>query len=224
MSLLQDNRHPLWDLPTRVFHWAIVCLLPLAWLSAETDNYEWHSWIGYSILVLVAFRLCWGFIGSRHSRFADFLVGPARVLAYVRGKGAASAGHNPLGGWSVVVLLLLLGLQGVSGLFNSEDIIFEGPLYYAASSELRDTMGEVHEIVFNVLLGFIALHIAAVLYHQLRLKEKLVQAMLRGRAAGREGRASPAPLWLAVVLLAVLAGLLWWGLSLAPQPDPGRWG
>mgnify|MGYP003653946411 CR=1 FL=1 len=78
MSLLQDNRHPLWDLPTRFFHWAIVCLLPLSWLTAETDNYEWHSWIGYSVLVLVAFRICWGFIGSRHSRFSDFLVGPAR--------------------------------------------------------------------------------------------------------------------------------------------------
>ena len=122
------------------------------------------------------------------------------------------------------MLLLLLALQGVSGLFNSEDIIFEGPLYYAASSELRDTMGNVHEITFNVLLGFIALHIGAVFYHQLRLKEKLLQAMLRGRAVGREGKASPAPLWLALLLLALLAGLLWWGLSLAPQPDPGRWG
>ncbi|MCB1845690.1 MAG: cytochrome b/b6 domain-containing protein [Halioglobus sp.] len=224
MSLLRNNQKVLWDIPTRVFHWAIVCLLPLAWLTAETDNYEWHSWVGYSVIVLVSFRLCWGVIGSRHSRFSDFLVGPRKVLAYLRGGTAASAGHNPLGGWSVVVLLLLLGVQGVSGLFNSEDILFEGPLYYAADPALRDFMGEVHEIAFNLLLGFIALHIAAVLYHQFRLQEKLLQAMVRGRAPGREGRASPAPVWLAVVLLAMIALGLWWGLSLAPQPDPGRWG
>lgn len=224
MSDDAQGKHPLWDLPTRVFHWSVVCLLPAAWLTAEMGNLEAHQWVGCTVLVLVAVRVLWGFVGSRHSRFADFLAGPRRVLAYLRGAESASAGHNPLGGWSVIVMLSLLALQAVSGLFNSEDALFQGPLYYAAEPAFRDAMGVVHEVAFNVLLGVIALHIGAVLYHQLRLKERLVQAMLRGSAPGRTGRAAPAPVWLALVLALLAALLLWWGLEQAPQPDPGRWG
>ncbi len=210
----------LWDLPTRVFHWSVACCVPLAWWSAETGRYDLHSWVGYSVIVLVVTRVIWGFIGSRHSRFSDFLVGPGQVLAYLRGEGYASAGHNPLGGWSVLLLLSLLLLQAVSGLFNSDDVLFSGPLYYAAESGFRDTMGLVHEVAFNLLLALVALHIAAVLYHQLYRKERLLQAMVRGRAEGRQGQFSPAPAWAAVVILLLVAGALWWGLERAPQPTP----
>ena len=213
----------LWDMPTRAFHWLIVCCLPLAWLSAETENYDMHQWTGYTVLVLVLARIVWGFIGSRHSRFSDFLVGPAGVVAYIRGRGAASVGHNPLGGWSVLALLSLLLLQAVSGLFNSDDVLFSGPLYHAASTGLRDTMGEVHDIAFNLLLALVCLHVLAVLYHQLRKKEKLLQAMIRGRAPGREGIAA-AVTWLrALVVLGLLALALWWGIQQAPQPAPMAW-
>jgi cytochrome b len=111
----------LWDLPTRIFHWGLVCCLPLAWLTAEIGNYEAHSWIGYTVIVLVVTRVMWGLVGSRHSRFTDFLVGPGGLQAYLRGQGYRSAGHNPLGGWSIVVMLLLLLLQAGSGLFNSDE-------------------------------------------------------------------------------------------------------
>jgi len=200
-----------------------VCLVPLSWLSAETENYELHEWSGYTIIVLVLTRIAWGFVGSRHARFADFLVGPRRVMAYVQGAAASSAGHNPLGGWSVVALLALLLLQGISGLFNSDDVLFSGPLYYAASTGFRDAMGEVHEWAFNALLALVSLHILAVLYHQFKLQEKLVQAMLRGSAAGREGRAAPVPWWRAAVILVLLALAFWWGLEQAPQPQPLDW-
>lgn len=219
-----QSPQPLWDLPTRVFHWSLVALIPAAWFTAEEELYEVHQWIGCTILTLVVTRVLWGFVGSRHSRFADFLVGPRRVLAYLKGQGARSVGHNPLGGWSILLLLALLLAQGVSGLFNDEEAQFSGPLYYAASEGVRDVMGEVHEIAFNVLLAFVGLHILAVLYHQLRRGEKLLQAMLRGRAPGREGQAVPAPAWLALLLAGLVGLALWWGLSLAPQPDPARWG
>ena len=146
----------------------------LAWLSAETENYDVHRWLGYTIIVLVISRIAWGFLGSRHSRFSDFLVGPGAVLAYLRGRGGASAGHNPLGGWSVLVLLFLLLAQAVSGLFNTDDVLVSGPLYYAASTGFRDAMGQVHDMAFNGLVALICLHIVAVLYHQLRRKEKLL--------------------------------------------------
>lgn len=214
---------PLWDIATRCFHWTIVCCVPLAWWSAETQNYELHEWIGYLVIVLVVSRVLWGFVGSPHSRFADFLVGPHRVLAYLRGAASDSAGHNPLGGWSVIALLLLLLIQAVSGLFNSDDVLFSGPLYYAAADGFRDSMGTIHDIAFNVLLGLVALHIVAVLFHQFGRGEKLLQAMLRGRAADREGRAAPAPLWKALIIVVLVSLALWWGLAQAPQPTPIAW-
>jgi cytochrome b len=220
---MQKSPQPLWDVPTRLFHWLIVCCLPLAWWSGETQNYDIHQWVGYTVIVLVISRVAWGILGSRHSRFADFVVGPAKVLAYIRGQGADSAGHNPLGGWSILALLLLLLTQAISGLFNSDDILFSGPLYYAASTGFRDTMGQVHEIAFYALLALVSLHIIAVLYYQLRLKQELLQAMLRGSAPGREGTAAPVSWWRAVVLVLVFALGLWWGLEQAPQPVSMVW-
>lgn len=219
---MSADAKPLWDIPTRVCHWMIVACVPLSWWSAEQERYDWHQWIGYTLITLVLTRVVWGFIGSRHSRFADFLVGPGKLMAYLRGQGADSAGHNPVGGWSVVVLLSLLLLQAVSGLFNTDEVFFSGPLYYAAGTGFRDAMGEVHEIAFNILLGFICLHILAVLYHQ-RRGEKLLQAMFKGRAEGREGRSAPVAWWLAVVVAACIGLALWWGLGQAPQPTPLQW-
>jgi cytochrome b len=212
-------RQPLWDLPTRLFHWSIVLCLPLAWWSAENERYEMHQWIGCAVLTLVVSRIVWGFIGSRHSRFSDFLVSPRVALAYLRGASPASAGHNPLGGWSVLLMLALLLAQAASGLFNSDDTLFSGPLHYAAGTPLRDAMGVVHEVAFNALIALVLLHIAAVLYYQLRHREKLLQAMVRGSAPGREGRAAPVSPWLALAILALVAVALWWGLEQAPQPQ-----
>jgi cytochrome b len=216
---MPTSTNPLWDIPTRIFHWLIVCCLPIAWWSAEEERFDVHQWTGYTVLVLVISRIVWGFIGSRHSRFTDFVVGPARVLAYLRGQGSSSVGHNPLGGWSVLLLLSLLLAQAISGLFNSDDVLFSGPLYYWADSDFRDAMGVVHDVAFNGLLALVCLHVVAVLYHQLKLKEKLLQAMLRGNAVGRVGTEAPAPWWRAVII-ALLVGLaLWWGLAQAPQPS-----
>ena len=214
----------LWDIPTRLFHWLIVCCLPLSWWSAETGNYEIHQWSGYTVIVLVVRRVIWGFVGSRHSRFDDFIVGPAAVRAYMQGQGAASAGHNPLGGWSVLLLLSLLLIQAVSGLFNSDEILFSGPLYYWADADVRAVMGSLHDVAFNGLLALVAVHIVAVLYHQFKLKEKLLQAMVRGQAKGRAGEAAPAPWWLALALVVVIALALWWGLQQAPRPAVLGWG
>jgi len=213
----------LWDLPTRIFHWAIVICLPLSWWSAENENYELHQWLGYTVIVLVVSRVLWGFAGSRHSRFADFLVGPRRVAAYLRGLEAAGAGHNPLGGWSVLVLLALLLLQAISGLFNSDDVLFSGPLYYAANSEWRDIMGLVHEVAFDALLAFVGLHILAVVYHQYWRKAPLLQAMMRGSAPGRSGQEAPVPLWRALLIASLAAFALWGILQWAPPPPSLMW-
>lgn len=220
---MSGNMHPLWDLPTRLCHWLIVACVGLSWWSAETENFELHQWLGYTVIVLVVSRIAWGFVGSPHSRFADFLVGPGRVIAYIRGTGSGSAGHNPLGGWSVIALLLLLLLQAISGLFNSDDVFFNGPLYYGASVALRDAMGVVHEVAFYALLSLVGLHILAVLYHQFRRREQLIQAMVRGSTSGRRGRAPAVSSWLALFIVLLVALALWSLLQLAPSPPPMMW-
>jgi cytochrome b len=219
---MSGNAHQLWDLPVRVFHWSLVVLLPLAWWTGEEGNFDWHSWVGYSLLVLVVTRIVWGVVGSRHARFSDFLKGPGAIRGYLNGEPATTPGHNPLGGWSVVALLSVLLLQAVSGLFNSDDVLYNGPLYYAASTDFRDTMGVIHELAFDALVVLLVLHLLAVAYYQFRRRQPLVQAMLRGQAEGKAGREAPRPWWLAVLIAGLLALLLWWGLSLAPEP-PRMW-
>jgi cytochrome b len=215
-----NARKLLWDLPTRLFHWTLVLLLPLSWWSAEQDNYQLHQWLGFTFISLVLFRIIWGLCGSTHSRFSDFLTGPGAILTYLREGRSRSAGHNPLGAWSVVLLLSLLLLQGISGLFNTDDVLYSAPLYYAASTELRDALGAYHEWGFYFLITVVTLHIVAVLFYQLRRRQALIQAMIRGWAPGRAGTGSTSPTGLALVLLVTIAGALGWGLEPAPQPQP----
>jgi cytochrome b len=213
----EQTGYPLWDLPTRVFHWLLVVCVLLAWVGHEFDNSSLHRYSGYTVLVLVVFRIAWGFLGSPHSRFSDFVRGPSTVRAYLRGALPPRPGHNPLGGWSVLVLLGLLLAQAVTGLFNSDGILFDGPFYAALDSDLADEVGEAHEFIFNVLLGFIALHVVAVLYYQWRRHDDLLGPMLHGGRADGSGGA-PAPLWLALLLSGAAVALLWLALSMAPPP------
>ncbi|MBN7798150.1 cytochrome b/b6 domain-containing protein [Parahaliea mediterranea] len=219
---MSSKRYPLWDWPTRLFHWILVLAIPLAWWTGEEGLTDWHERLGYTVLVLVLFRLAWGFWGSRASRFGAFLRGPRAVAGFVRDglrdRDGAASGHNPLGGWFVVVALALLLLQVVSGLFNSDDILFDGPLHHLASGAWQDRFGAVHEVAFNALLGLVALHILAVAWHQWARGEKLVQAMVKGSVAGREGAAPPAPAWRALCFLALAGAGLWLLLELVPAP------
>ncbi|MET0293753.1 MAG: cytochrome b/b6 domain-containing protein, partial [Phenylobacterium sp.] len=177
----------LWDLPTRLFHWLLVGLVAFSWFTVETGRLPWHRYSGYAILGLIVFRLIWGVVGSSTARFASFVKGPAAVARYARSlfaKGhAALPGHNPMGGWSVAAMLALLALQVGMGLFVvDDDTGFEsGPLSGYVSYERGLELGEWHEIMFNVLLVLIGLHLAAVLFYLLFKRENLISAMLTGR-------------------------------------------
>ncbi len=212
----------LWDLPTRIFHWSLVLLIPSAWASAEFGYYDIHQWLGYTLLILVATRVLWGFVGSRHSRFADFVRGPHAIVHYLREGKSATVGHNPLGALSVLAFLVLLLAQGTTGLFNADDVNFRGPLYYAVSSEWRDALGAAHDWLFNLLLALVGLHLLAIIYYQ-RRGQKLLQAMWRGQAPGREGKVAPVPTWRAIALVATLGGSFYLLLQQAPPPPAFRW-
>ena len=114
-------RRYVWDVPTRIFHWAVVVLLGFSWWCAETERMEWHYKSGLTLCALVLFRIAWGFAGSSTARFARFVRSPKAVWRYLRPgvdeSPALSLGHNPLGGWSVLLLLAVLTIQIVSGLF-----------------------------------------------------------------------------------------------------------
>jgi len=176
---------PVWDLPTRLFHWVLVPLIAFSWWSAKNEHLDWHLWSGYGIMSLLVFRLLWGFVGSSTARFSSFVRGPKAVLAYVRDmRGWRAIGHSPLGALSVLALLGLLILQVVTGLLNSDDDgMAEGPLAALVSSDLSDAAHDLHELLFEALWILIILHVAAILFYRLFLGKKLVGPMITGRAA-----------------------------------------
>jgi cytochrome b len=210
----------VWDLPTRLFHWTLVALLALSWWSAEEDELELHIYSGYAILTLLLFRILWGLFGSSTARFRNFLRGPAAVLAYLRDtKGWRAVGHTPIGALSVVALLGLIALQVGTGLFNSDDDgLNEGPLAPLVSSDLAETAHDIHETVFNVLLVFVGLHIAAILFYRLFLGKKLVGPMISGKAALDPDvePMRPARAWIAIVCLLVALAITRWIIGGAP--------
>lgn len=204
----------VWDLPTRLFHWILVALMIVQWLTAESDGaMQYHVWGGYAVLTLVLFRLIWGFAGSETARFSHFVRGPGAALDYVkallRGETPLYLGHNPMGGWSILALLTLLLIQAGTGLFANDDITFDGPLSGWVSKSMSDWLTTVHKVNFNLLLLVIAVHISAVLFYLLVKRENLIHPMLSGRKHLPPEQAEAAPRmvspWLGLAALLVAA-------------------
>ena len=205
----------VWELPLRLFHWALVALVIALYLSIEVmDNIDRHAQLGYALLALLLFRLIWGFSGGTYARFGNFLHGPRTVLGYLHTLPAkqheAIPGHNPLGGWMVMLLLLGFLAQALMGLFSNDDILFDGPLRSLVSKETSDSLTALHGELFEVLLVLVGLHIAAVLYYRVRKGEHLVRAMITGyKELPADADAQPSrggKSWLAAIILAVCAG------------------
>ena len=170
---MEDARIRVWDPLVRVFHWSLALSVLLAWISAEGWG-RWHEWIGYAALALVAVRLIWGLVGSRYARFAAFLRGPAATMAYARSvlahRDRRYLGHNPLGGWMIIALLVMVTLTGFTGWLYTTDA------YWGV-----EWVEEVHEGCANTLLFLIGLHVAGVVLTSWRHGENLVAAMWHGR-------------------------------------------
>ena len=175
---------------------------------------DWHRTSGYLVIGLLLFRLTWGVVGSSTARFAGFVRGPRTAFAYARGQGERVLGHNPMGGWSVVALLALLVGQVGLGLFAVDtDGLESGPLSHWVSFDTGRTAAEIHETLFNVLAGFIGLHVAAVLFYLFVRRDNLIAAMLTGVKtvdAAPDRAPRMAPLGLALLVALVAGGLAWW--------------
>ena len=183
---------PVWDAFVRCFHWSLVTLFTFSVITGKVGGewIVWHMRSGYCILALVTFRLIWGFVGGEYARYGSFLTGPVRAIKFAKvlvGKTHEHAhvviGHNPVGGWMVVVLLMLLAVQAGLGLFSNDEIATTGPHARYVSDATSITLMSRHRTIGNILLVLVGLHIAAVLFHLLVKKENLVRAMFSGRKA-----------------------------------------
>ena len=224
----------VWDPATRLFHWALVILVAFNIYTGSVGGrgeMDLHMKSGQAILTLVLFRVVWGLVGSRHSRFGDFVRGPAAVVGYLRRllRGGAEAppvrGHNPLGGWSVMAMLASLLVQAGTGLFSNDDIFTEGPLAKTVSKATSDTLTWVHHVNSKVLFVLIAVHLLAVFGYLIVKHDNLIRPMITGRkemppeAPPERAGESPAETddndppfaspWRAADVLAGAAALVW---------------
>ncbi len=204
----------VWDLPTRLFHWTLAALVVGSFATVKAGAMIWHERLGYAALALVLFRLAWGFVGGHYARFANFVAGPGRVVAYLRGAVPSAPGHNPLGALSVLALLAVVGFQAGSGLFANDDIAFEGPLARYVSSATSSLLTTLHRTNEKVIIALVALHVAAILYYRFARKQDLVRPMLDGDARlgarFRARRDDAALRWRALAVAAACAAAVWW--------------
>jgi cytochrome b len=176
----------VWDIPTRLFHWLLVVLVINCVVTAKIGGnfMTYHMYSGYLVLTFLIFRLLWGVFGGYHSKFVNFVRGPSIVLQYAIGLIKKDMphylGHNPLGGWSVVAMLLTLLLQAMTGLFASDDIFTEGPLYPLVSNSVSSTLTRIHNINAIVIGCLIAVHLTAIIFYLVVKHENLIKPMFTG--------------------------------------------
>lgn len=217
----------VWDWPLRAFHWLLVGLVTASIVSGLVGGnwMEWHGRCGIAIAGLLAFRLVWGFVGSTHARFVNFVRGPRTILAYLRGDWHG-LGHNPLGALSVIGLLAALMFQVGSGLIGNDDIAFNGPLYPLVSKVTSDIAVGMHKQSLWLLVALIAAHLGAIAFYTRVKGETLVRPMLSGFKASDDPQARHAMGGGILALLFALAAALataWLaagGILPTPPPPP----
>lgn len=227
----KQQQVPVWDLPTRLFHWSLVALILCAYVTGEYaeaigDHFLLiHRLNGLAILVLLTFRLLWGVFGAPTARFSSFVRWPWKALAYasqlLRARAPHYLGHNPLGAWMVIALLLALAAQACLGLFSSDDTgLAAGPLHGLVSSDTVQTLTRWHHRLFKrVLLPLMAIHILANLFYTIVKREPLIQAMVSGTkpalpyvdapAHKQPERAGFSALYCLIAAIALVLGTIW---------------
>jgi cytochrome b len=194
-----NEKVKVWDIAVRVFHWSLVILFTLAYLTGEEEG-ALHNNAGYIVLGLLAFRLLWGFVGTRYARFSDFIYGPGTTIAYARSLLASNPvrylGHNPLGGWMIVALLLsifvtcwsgieYIGSKGQGPLAGNTHILTGIAVADEGNKKEHADEGdefweEVHEIFANLSVLLVVIHIAGVVASSRMHHENLAKSMITG--------------------------------------------
>ena len=208
--MTDSSRVRVWDLPVRVFHWALAASFAGAYVLAESERWRHvHVMLGYTVLGLVAFRLVWGVLGTRYARFGSFAYSPLAAIRHLRdevaGRGRRYLGHNPAGSWAVWGLLLLGAASGITGYLTFNE---------TGGSEAFE---EVHEVLANAWLALVVLHVLGVIFSSVMQRESLVRAMWTGDKPGvPDGPETRPHRALGVVLAAAVVGFWAWSLSTPP--------
>jgi cytochrome b len=201
------RRVPVWDLPTRVFHWAIVALVIALYVSQRVNRMDLHVAAGETLLALLIFRILWGFCGAETALFRCIASSPGSALRHLfhlaRREPDRTVGHNPAGAWMVFVLLGLLLGETLSGLYTNNDVANDGPFTEIVPAPVANAISDLHTILWDMLLGAIALHLMAVLAYFILKRQNLVGPMLTG--AKRLPRDVPVPRFASLALALLLA-------------------
>jgi len=212
----------IWDLPLRVFHWALVICVVVSVVSAKLGATAVHERSGLAVMGLILFRVIWGGIGSQTARFTTFVKSPAAVLASARhliiGQTDNQSGHSALGGYATLLLLMVCLVMAVTGSFSTDDILYDGPFAHLAPDYVN-TASRIHHLTEKILFAVIAMHVLALFIYFWRLKKNLVPAMITGRRAnaiGPSGRLSSSRTVLGLALMLCLIVLF----QLAPLLRP----
>ena len=227
--MMQNNpsliRVRVWDLPTRVFHWAtalcVVGLLVTGTVGGSAMMF--HFRFGYALLSLLLFRILWGVVGGHWSRFSSFIFGPRALLAYLRGQHPAShsVGHSPLGALSVWAMLGVLMLQVGTGLVSDDEISTTGPLSHLVSNAVVSLASSYHTVIGKlVVLALVLLHVGAIVVYTRRQKG-LAAAMVHGdkqlTAPAPAARDDAFSRIAAALLMALCIAAVYWVAGLAPS-------
>jgi cytochrome b len=219
------KKYLVWDIPVRLFHWLLVLCLFGQWLTTEVleNSMDIHFYIGYFTLGLIIFRLLWGLFGTRYSKFSSFIAGPKAIISYLRSLTSKqknyTTGHNPLGGLLLPAVLILVGLQAISGLFTSDDIVSAGPYYDSANSAIQQWMQWLHKNIFDVLMSLVVIHLLAIIWYRLGLKHDLITPMLTGQKIVDASKGITHSKLVKALILAIVVGIfVYWLVEINPPP------
>lgn len=209
-------RKLVWGIPIRLFHWVLFGLISFSFYTGEFGDFESidnHMIAGYGVIGLVIFRIIFGLVGHGHIRFTEFVRGPSAIVNYIK-HPTATTGHNPLGALAIIALLTSLGIQAGTGLFTTDEIFVEGPLYHLVNDDTASLLSQVHSINRWILLALISLHLCAVAHHEIWRKEKIVGAMFHGKKETGEDKPDQShQIGLAVVCGLVATAVVWYGVN-----------
>ncbi|MGV2872233.1 cytochrome b/b6 domain-containing protein [Colwellia sp. E150_009] len=213
----------VWDLPVRLFHWLLLISLLSAWYTSngERDLIDYHLKIGYFTLGLIIFRIMWGIFGTQYAKFSQFFPTKAKLLSYLnkskQNQVDTTVGHNPLGGLMIILMLLLILSQAISGLFMNDDVFTTGPYYESVNSSIQKFMSLIHHNVFDIILFVSVVHIGAIFYYLFAKKINLIVPMFTGYKSTDNNEASSiksSKLLLALVIIFLIVVFLYWLLVL----------
>ncbi len=180
-----NRKIEVWDVPTRLFHWLMAALVFAAYITWRLDWMNWHAKAGYAVLTLIFFRLLWGFAGSDTARFSRFVASPPLALHHLaeifRREPDHQVGHNPAGGWMVLILLGLLFGETLSGLYVANDVADQGPLTELTPARIANAITALHWIFWDLLLAAVALHVLAIATYAIAKGHDLLTPMIIGR-------------------------------------------